>query len=339
MFMDKICLMTMKDNRFRGVGAGNFGGVYGKAQLDYFKRQIEKKGNYFLDWRAINETERISADCPDNAFNEYLFIGVESGIIIMLFFIGMVLSSIYISLKRGTIWCYGLTSFSIFSFFSYPLHVVQLQVIFIILVVACLFDGEIRHAWFFPCSLICIFFLILVIEKDRSKIKNQRIVEDVWKRTEHWYRMGYYDYIIEDCDSIFDYMKNNKRFLFVYGHSLNKTGLFEKSDMILKIGTEKSCDPMFWNVMGNNSLALGKYREAEERYLNAFYMVPNRLYPLYLLSKLYYIECDTTRFLDMAEMVEAFIPKIESLATERLKIEIKELKSNVQVTFNNVMDQ
>ena len=79
--------------------------------------------------------------------------------------------------------------------------------------------------------------------------------------------------------------------------------------------------------MGNNSLAQGKYREAESRYKHAFYMVPNRLYPLYLLAKLYHEEGDTARFLDMAGRIEVFVPKVESVNTDRLRSEIRELKS------------
>ena len=86
--------------------------------------------------------------------------------------------------------------------------------------------------------------------------------------------------------------------------------------------------------MGNNSLTQGRYREAEERYKHAFYMVPNRLYPLYLLAKLNYTEGDTVRFLQMAEMVEEFIPKVESVNTESLRTEIRELKSTLIMTNN-----
>ena len=118
-------------------------------------------------------------------------------------------------------------------------------------------------------------------------------------------------------------------FMFAYGRTLNILGDYQKSDSILLIGAEYSSDPMFWNIMGNNSLALGNYREAENRYMHAFFMVPNRLYPLYLLAKLYYIEGDTTRFLIMADKVESFIPKVESTKTEKLRTEISVLKDNL----------
>ena len=65
--------------------------------------------------------------------------------------------------------------------------------------------------------------------------------------------------------------------------------------------------------MGNNSLALGKYREAEDRYKHAFYIVPNRLYPLYLLAKLYHEEGDTAKFMYIADKISSFPPKVESI--------------------------
>jgi hypothetical protein len=55
--------------------------------------------------------------------------------------------------------------------------------------------------------------------------------------------------------------------------------------------------------------------------------VPNRIYPLTLLAKLYYTEGDTTRFLDMADKIETFVPKVESINTERLRSDIVEIKS------------
>ena len=82
---------------------------------------------------------------------------------------------------------------------------------------------------------------------------------------------------------------------------------------------------------------LGDYREAEERYKHAFYMVPNRLYPLVLLAKLYYNEGDTVRFLKMSDVVEHFVPKVESVRTENLRAEIRELKNSyiTEIEGNN----
>lgn len=343
LFMDKICIKAMCENGWKGAGIGHLGGAYGKAQASYFKKQIEEKGKDDLDWRAINEHDRITADCPDNAFNEYLFIGVEAGPIVMLLFIGIIVSAIIISFKRGTIWCYGMTTFAVFAMFSYPLHVKQFQILFPILLAACVSDrqqnaedqsGNKEEPFFknkynlagIVTMVAILMTLSTIIILKLPKVRLYKQAETAWKKAERWHKMEYYEYVVEDCDTLLPYMKHDYRFLFAYGQSLNKTGNYEKSDSILKMGTEISSDPMFWNVMGNNSLALGKYREAEDRYKQAFYMVPNRLYPLYLLAKLYHEEGDTAKFMYMAEKIASFPPKVESVNTERIRYEINGLK-------------
>lgn len=154
-----------------------------------------------------------------------------------------------------------------------------------------------------------------------------------WKGSLRWYRGGYFHYFVEDCDSMSIHnaedMLHEEQLLFNYGHSLFLIGDYNRSDSILRLGTKISSDPMFWNILGNNSLAMGNFREAEACYKHAFYMVPNRLYPLNLLAKLYYEEGDTLRFLEMAEIVESFKPKVESVSTEELRLEIRDLKKDI----------
>lgn len=353
LFMDKICIKAMRENGWKGAGIGHFGGAYGNAQASYFKKQIDEKGKDNLDWSAINEHDRITADCPDNAFNEYLFIGVEAGAIAMLLFIGIIISAIVISFKRGTIWCYGLTAFAVFALFSYPLHVKQFQMLFPILLSACVSDRRqniqeqndkskelLAKGTRSILGIVSILVMLVVFSTffllNLPEVRSYKQAEKSWKKAERWYQKEYYEYVVEDCDTLLPYMKQNYRFLFAYGQSLNKTGQYEKSDSILKIGTELSSDPMFWNVMGNNSLALGKYREAEERYKHAFYMVPNRLYPLYLLSKLYDNEGDTTSFLRICGKIETFIPKVESSNTAQLRKEIKEIRKGYLIDHNHM---
>ena len=341
LFMDKICIKAMCENGWKGVGLGHFGGAYGTAQANYFKKQIDEKGKDDLDWRVINEHDRITSDCPDNAYNEYLFIGVEAGPFAMLLFIGIIITAIVISFKRGTIWCYGLTAFAVFALFSYPLHVKQFQFLFPLLISSCVSDRENKTidvadennkvdkqlSVFIALDIILITISITLFLLQVPEIRKYRQAEKAWEKTKYWYQMEYYKYVVEDCDSLFPYKNHDYTFLFAYGQSLNKIGKYEKSDSILKLGVKISSDPMFWNVMGNNSTSLGKYHEAEERYIYAFYMLPNRLYPLYLLAKLRYEEGDTVRFIEMKNTVNCFVPKVESTLTESLRDEIKRLNN------------
>lgn len=334
-FIDKICINVMRNNGWRGAGLGKFGGVYGKTQHDYFKKQIDRYGIDDFDWSAINEHDRLTADCPGNAFNEYLFIGVEAGLWAMLLFIWIIMVAIIISFHRGTIWCYGLTAFAVFAFFSYPLHVREFQIMLPVLLAAALFDKNSIKRKNIEISIlsIAIMALTIVTVKKAPVIKQYKQAETAWKEIEQLHIEKNYKYVVEGCDTLLPLMKLNQRFLFAYGQALNKTGDYVKSDLILNMGTEISSDPMFWNVMGNNSVALGRYREAEKCYKHAFYMVPNRLYSLYLLAKLYHTEGDTVRFMDMADRVETFVPKVESVTTKRLRAEIRKLKEEYIADF------
>lgn len=333
-FMDKICLKAISSEGWKGVGMGNFGGAYGKAQAGYFKNLINENGNDDLDWEVLDESERMVAGTPDNAFNEYLFIGLEAGPIASVLFIGLIITSIVISFRRGTVWCYGITTFAVFALFSYPLHVKQLLLLFPVLVAACVSDSisarKEKLSWIRMATVTSSLILLSVISvRHYPEHRNQKQAEAEWYNTEYWYNTEMYDRVVQESAELLPYLKNDSHFMFAYGQSLNKTGNYRLSDSVLKEGSKLCSDPMFWNVMGNNSLALGRYREAEERYKYAFYMVPNRMYPLNLLAKLYYAEGDTARFLEMAEIVESFIPKVESVNTERLRSEIRELKLGI----------
>ena len=329
LFMDKICVLSMCSNGLKGAGEGNFGGAYGDAQYEYFKKQIKKKGYDDLDWQAIKSHDRLTAECPDNAFNEFLFIGVEYGPLYLFLFIITIVTAIVISFKRDTIWCYGMLAFALFSLFSYPLHLKQFQILFPVLLAACVSDCSKQEKLNSGIVINAVVFIILitVLAKKIPDIKNSNQAETELKKMERWYRLEDYEFVIYDCEELLPYM-DDQRYLFAYGQSFNKIGNYSMSDSLLIKGTKISSDPMFWNVMGNNSLAQGKYREAEERYKHAFYMVPNRLYPLVLLAKLYYTEGDTARFLEMTDVVEKFVPKVESIRTEKLRAEIRELKNS-----------
>ena len=331
MFMNRISWKAMTTHGLSGAGMGNFGGAYATAQAEHFYAQTATEEDLF-DISLLDEHQRLTAGCPGNAFNEYLHMGVECGPLAMLSLIAVIISAVLCSMRNGTVWCYGIMVYAVFALFSYPFHIKQLCIMLPVLLALCATpkNGGIRDISLTQYILLTLIGCLFISEY--PTIKERREAEKEWEKTKQWHTMEYFEYVVEDAEQLLPQMKHSYEFLFAYGQSLNKVGQYEKSDSILKIGTELSSDPMFWNVMGNNSLAQGRYREAEERYKHAFYMVPNRLYPLYLLAKLYYTEGDTVRFLLVAEMVEEFIPKVESVNTESLRTEIRELKSTLIMT-------
>lgn len=322
-FMDKISLRIIAKHGLTGVGIGNFEYEFGNEQARYFRDNCFDAVNEF-SCNPDHEGERNVATCPKIAFNDYLQIGIEAGPVVMLSYILILVISINCSIKKRHIWGYGLLAFSVFSFFSYPLRYFEFQILAGVMIGLCLSGSTVRSKnltnALFQSGMVTISLLLLCFMlpdlRERKEINNE------WKTIRPIYDSGYYGLSVEKFEKIsrFDISPINS--LYAYGHSLNKIGLYEKSDSILKMGAIRSGDPMFWNILGNNSLALGRYREAEERYKHAFYMVPNRLYPLVLLAKLYNTEGDTARFLYMSDVIESFVPKTENYNTEQLRAEI-----------------
>lgn len=328
MFMNKISVQAMLGNELSGAGLGMYTGVYGQQQHDYFAKQIQIGDDGSIDISSINDNERLTCDCPERAFNEYLGIGVEAGPVAMLLFVMVIVVPVINLLRRKSPFAYGLITLAVFAFFSYPFDIPEFQ---IMLAVFLAFGGTVEgqgNTVGTAFGVAAVALLGLLFANQHSAQKARAWAEGEWAKTDYWYRQQYYNYVVEDGDTLMPQLMHDYRFLFAYGQSLNREGFYAKSDSVLMLGTAISSDPMFWNVMGNNSLAQGRYREAEERYRHAFLMVPNRLYPLCLLAKLYHAEGDTAKFLNAAAMVNSFKAKVESKNTEKLRDEINEIKSN-----------
>ena len=114
-----------------------------------------------------------------------------------------------------------------------------------------------------------------------------------WSEVRVWPNSGRYDYLVEDGPRHHDALQGDFRFLYDYGYALHKTGDYRQSNEILREGMRISSDPMFWNIAGRNYEMLGDVAAAEEAYLHAHYMIPDRVYPLYLLAKLYLADGQT----------------------------------------------
>ena len=148
-----------------------------------------------------------------------------------------------------------------------------------------------------------------------------------WKKLKTLYNREIYD--IAGYEEYYPELKYDHKFLFEYGHSLNKVGEHGKSNEILYWGAELSNDPMFHNIIGNNYLAMLEYDCAEKSYETAYRIVPNRIYPLYLLAKLYIEQGNKDKALNMCRKVLDFKPKVLSPAVSEMKEEIEKLMNHL----------
>lgn len=325
LFIYGMSIRTLLKTGAMGVGFGNFGGAYAGVQTLFFENRLAGVGSTIMDLDLIEKIYYI--DGPIYAFNDFLQLGIEGGWLFLVTYVIILLISLLYSFSRNKACFVGIICVVFFSLFSYPLENIEFRLLLVFLI-AC--SKPLRDKAFLSLSSSYSFFVIsaiislICINKAPELQKYNRALH-LKNDAEYAYLSEDYYHFLDIADNYFEYLSHDFSFIYQYGVSLNKTSYFEDSDSVLLLGSKMSCNPMFWNIMGNNSLAQGKYREAEVRYKHAFYMVPNRLYPLYYLAKLYHLEGDTTRFLEMAERVESFVPKIESTKTEGLREEIREL--------------
>ena len=108
-------LRAIAEEPLTGHGKGTVLGVYGDTQAEYFAEKERPE--------IITKV----AGCPEYAFNEYLKIGVEYGIPVMLGVIVVLILVIALLLKYRSPFAYGLIAFCVFAFFSYPLEAVRVK--------------------------------------------------------------------------------------------------------------------------------------------------------------------------------------------------------------------
>jgi tetratricopeptide (TPR) repeat protein len=77
--------------------------------------------------------------------------------------------------------------------------------------------------------------------------------------------------------------------------------------------------------MGEAYSNLGNYQKSERCFLHAIALMPNRMYPRYLLAKLYIKSHQIKKAKLLANEINSMPIKIESSATAEMKTEINEL--------------
>lgn len=82
---------------------------------------------------------------------------------------------------------------------------------------------------------------------------------------------------------------------------------------------------MLCNLIGKNFQKKKAYAQAEQWYDKASNMGPNRLYPYYLMAKLYAESGQKGKALEKARYVVDKEPKVESSATNEMKAEMRAL--------------
>lgn len=314
LLMWKVSCYAITEKPLTGYGHGNFAKAYGAAQEDYFAQ-----GGYSLQ-------EELVAGSPEYAFNEYLQIVVEWGVPMLVTILLLLGYCLFCGVRTGR-WgvCGAIVSLMVFAFSSYPMQLPAFTIALGGLLLACI-AGQSRK-W-----TVALILLGGVVGVYGWKADVYKECKD-WGNARMLYRTGVYTDASERYESLYPALKQRGNFLFEYGHCLHKMKQYASSTQILREAMARTCDPMVLNIIGKNCQEQGKYAEAERWLLRSTHLLPGRIYPYYLLAKLY-VEPDfyqPDKLKAVAEVVMVKEPKVQSTAIKEMRDEIKKLIKEIRL--------
>lgn len=296
-----------------GYGIGTFSHVYGSVQSEHFA-----SGNY-------TDLEERVAGSPEYAFNEYLQMCVEGGLLLLLFFLAI---SIWIIIRGinneeyGA--CAGLISLFVFSFSSYPFQILPFMMVGVILSTICITnkksDVNIHSTYTFIYSVIIMLSALL----SSYLLQKSKDISQRWFYIDVLHREGSFKEATIGYERIYKYLNHNPNFLVKYARVLIAQEEYDKAIKVLERAKLICCYPIVWNLQGKCYQLAHDYISAEKCFKESIDLLPGRIYPYYLLAKLYsessfYHDVEMKK---MANIVLSKNPKIPSKAIDEMRVEM-----------------
>lgn len=313
LFLWKITCQAIANHPW-GCDKG-FAFAYGEAQEAYFA-----KGDY-AEWE-----ERV-AGSPEYAFNEYLELTLTQGPAICIMLIVITFACLWAGTQfRRYGVCGAIVTLLVFSFSSYPMHLPAFIVAYVCLLLACGIGDIIAK------PVILSACLIIWTGGFHNKWQREKDACRDWVNARILYHAGAYTAANAAYDKLYPQLREKGTFLFEYGHSLHKAGFYNESNKYLDKALVYCADPMILNVIGKNYQALRCYNWAEELLLASVHRLPGRIYPYYLLAKLYAEPefLNREKFEEMKRIVLMKAPKVHSTAIEEMRREVEEIAKELE---------
>ena len=251
---------------------------------------------YFASGTA-SPNEILVADAPEYVFNEYLQIAIAYGWGWSLLMIAVLIGAFVSAFRSGR---YGIAGS----------------------VAACAVVMTASYPFQFPISILTIGAICIAAFIGGGKVSERKF--NIQTST--------FKIIIVLVATLFltiDCKKFDQNVLFQTGLALHKSGQWEKSNEVMMDLLSHSSDPMPLNIIGKNYTELNMCDSAEYYLRRSTLRCPNRLYPHYLLMKLYLKEpADSTAARREAKILLSTKEKVPSPAVEEMRKEAKRVIGN-----------
>lgn len=319
LFIWKVSKTMAMEKPLFGKGFGSFSADFSKVQANYF---LNNKG-------TSNEIQ--VADYVTCAYNDFLEMFIESGIIGLLLFVSILYftlskkynsktSKYHISAKSSLI------SLLALSMVSYPFQLMPNILLLVIYLFIIFNTGQYKSISIsLKHNKILVFFWIVAVS-------SLVYIGSRYMLGTYYFKKGYAKVLNQDFDNglsnykkAYVYLGNNGKFLFYYGAALYLNKEYSKSVSYLQKAVELQSDPNAFITLGNSFKALKRYKKAEKAYQIAANIIPYRLYPKYLLANLYVKMGQTNKAIVMAKIILNSKEKVPTTAGKEIKAEMKSL--------------
>ena len=333
----------IEDKPLFGHGTSKFAAGYMNYQAAYFRPNPDVP-------------EAMQADNVTYAYNEFLKLAVEKGIVGLLLGLGVLWFLFFGKSEEGRRQTLeaslpereavggrrqkfknpillaargGLLAILVFALFSYPSEIMPIKMLFVLLAAiaancqkpAVIFEIGAGRAIRYGLLMVS----LLLAYPACLRIAQQYRAYKLWNDASDIYNVGAYPESLEDFEQAYPQLKANGQFLVQYGKALEMAGKPDSSIILLNQAKEYLNNTILYTTLGNNCTALGRHTEAEQAYLHAWHMAPARFYPMYLLAKLYNETGQAEKAVVMAKKVLEKEVKIESTAIEEIKEQMKRI--------------
>jgi O-antigen ligase len=318
----KITAKAMMEQPLGGTGLGGFPAAYARQQAAYFA-----SGHYA-------EAEAFVAGTPEYAFNEFLQIGVERGIPALLLFLSFTGTALYQGITRRQYGVAGgIGALGVFSLASYPLQLPEFAIVLLFLSAIAITGRQRKgpiHSLFILIPAVILSAAIYYARQDMKKHYRE------WSRAQPLYHNKAYEAALPRYEALYPFLKHKPEFLFEAGQCQSKTGQYDKAIVTLKQASLLSADPMIHYMIARNEQQRKNYAEAERTLIHAINILPERIYPYYLLVQLYHEPAfyQEAKLKAAAKAVLTKEPKVLSTAIQEMRKETNKILSEAHLFFS-----
>lgn len=325
LFINYNCWNILGKHFWWGNGVYGFDSQYMPQQAEYFKNHSDSL------WERV-------ADNVNFPFNEFIGCAINWGIIGLLAILSLIACAIFFSIKyKKEDKCYArasLAAFFICACFSYPLYYPIMRVLLVISLCILLSkpfvskrksSGKLRVFQKNITVLVAVGLLILSAWQIHHELK--------WKQVADMAVNGNEESAFPEYRKLHGsfYFKHHPYFLYNYGFVLHELGLYQRSLSVLQ-----DCELCLNNydvqiLEASNYGKKGEYVKAVEKYMQAHYMIPCRLLPLYRIMKIYDRLNEKGKACAVALKADQMQIKVSSYEVNYMKTEIKKYLSNFKM--------